>query len=240
MIIYLIRNKINGMCYVGQTTRDLQKRINEHRSGSASSKNTYIGRAIKKYGKDNFDFSLIDKCGALDELNKLEVFYISLFNTLKPSGYNIALGGDNNLLSEAAKQQRKTRRHTEESKRKMSQKAKGIKKSEKHKKKISDTLRGRAPSTTTIEKIRRAALLRNGHTEKETEQKLLAPSKKALRRSKDYVSPYLSTEVVIEIKKLLDKGVKGSVIWKKFDISKSVVSKIKTGTTHRHIMLEKE
>ena len=53
--IYLIANKINNKQYIGQTV-NFKKRIKEHSYGRNDNKNSLIDRAIKKYGKNNFDF----------------------------------------------------------------------------------------------------------------------------------------------------------------------------------------
>lgn len=56
-----------------------------------------ILNAIRKYGAENFTVIQIDCALSLDELNALEPFYIQLFNTLKPNGYNLDSGGKNYL-----------------------------------------------------------------------------------------------------------------------------------------------
>lgn len=72
MVIYVLKNKINGKQYVGQTTRNLKQRIAEHKS----SKDTCIGQAIHKYGLENFEISIIEKCKTIEELNEREIFLI--------------------------------------------------------------------------------------------------------------------------------------------------------------------
>lgn len=49
-------------------------------------------RAIRKYGLDNFEFSVIEEC-AIIELDEKEEFYIQQYNTVIPYGYNMSLGG---------------------------------------------------------------------------------------------------------------------------------------------------
>lgn len=95
MIIYLCENKINSMKYIGQTIYSLKKRISVHKS---TKKETYFSHALKKYGIDKFKWKVIEKCNTKEELDKKEKYYISKFNTFKPNGYNMTLGGDKGTL----------------------------------------------------------------------------------------------------------------------------------------------
>lgn len=85
--IYKITNLINGKSYIGQSIH-IKRRWNEHKKQNA---NSLIGKAIKKYGKKNFVFEVLEEvskndCELLDEL---EAMYIHSFNTITPNGYNI-------------------------------------------------------------------------------------------------------------------------------------------------------
>ena len=54
-IIYAGENLLTHKIYVGQTVRSLKKRIIEHKSNNVS----LIGRAIQKYGEENFVWVII-------------------------------------------------------------------------------------------------------------------------------------------------------------------------------------
>ena len=97
MIIYLIRNRITGKSYVGQTTRPLEKRWQEHLH---SHEQFRIARAIRKYGKEHFEISILAETDNLEELNRLEIEYISKRKTLSPDGYNLSVGGGQCLFAE--------------------------------------------------------------------------------------------------------------------------------------------
>ena len=99
MIIYIITNKINGKNYVGQTTRTLNERIAEHRSCIK----TAIGKAIQKYGWENFEVVVIEECTTIEQLNEREKFWIAKYNSIAPNGYNLTEGGNNGLLSEMSR-----------------------------------------------------------------------------------------------------------------------------------------
>ena len=86
--IYKITNTKNNKSYIGITTRNLKKRWEQHKVAD-----TYIGRAIRKSGEENFLFEELDKATSLNELVELEKGYIKLFDSLK-NGYNQSIGGD--------------------------------------------------------------------------------------------------------------------------------------------------
>lgn len=93
MIIYIIKNKINGKMYIGKTTKNLEERKKEHLSSKFEYTHSLIHRAIEKYGSDNFDFSILKECSSSEELNESEIFFIKEFDSIK-KGYNIGSGGD--------------------------------------------------------------------------------------------------------------------------------------------------
>ena len=80
----------SGKCYIGQTTRPIHKRLEEHESG----KSTYcraIYNAIQKHGWDNFEKDWYE-CPDND-LNKHEELMMEVLGTLSPNGYNLMEGG---------------------------------------------------------------------------------------------------------------------------------------------------
>lgn len=91
-IIYIHKNKINGKCYVGQTCRKLETRWGKNGCNYTKTNNLKFYNAIQKYGWENFEHYIIDKCNNLKDAYKLEQFYIELLDTFK-NGYNSTLGG---------------------------------------------------------------------------------------------------------------------------------------------------
>ena len=87
MIIYKITNNLNGKVYIGQTTRSLAARIYEHIHNHSR-----VGKDMVKYGRDNFDISVIDNAKTKEELDDLEIFWIAWYNSTQ-NGYNILRGG---------------------------------------------------------------------------------------------------------------------------------------------------
>ncbi len=90
-VVYLILNLLNGKRYVGQTVQPLKKRFNAH----ASCKTMPIGKAIRKYGKENFYCGVIKSCASKEELDYWEKFYIvALKSKNRKIGYNRTDGGE--------------------------------------------------------------------------------------------------------------------------------------------------
>ena len=54
-IIYQLKNKINGKIYIGKTTQSVMTRFHKHCHASLKDSNTLIHKAIRKYGKENFE-----------------------------------------------------------------------------------------------------------------------------------------------------------------------------------------
>lgn len=98
--IYLIRNKINGKCYVGQT-QSLRKRLRSHyhiyKKGGNGRMILY--EAILKYGKENFEILILATLKVYNKkaLDYLEKKYIKEYNYYK-HGYNQTEGGDGGIL----------------------------------------------------------------------------------------------------------------------------------------------
>jgi group I intron endonuclease len=124
----MITNKLNGSRYVGQTVRTLSERWARH--CDAHSDCHYLRSAIEKYGKNNFEIKVIVRCNSLEEMNHRETYYIKLFNTMAPNGYNIVPGGNRGPS-------RKGQKNSEESKLKVAATLKGHSVSEDSRRKMS-------------------------------------------------------------------------------------------------------
>ncbi|MBQ3452306.1 MAG: GIY-YIG nuclease family protein, partial [Selenomonadaceae bacterium] len=92
-MIYKITCLLNGMKYVGQTTKSTEERFNQH----ASNKKSYIGRAIRKYGVENFSIEILEECDTCEQLNEREMFWIAALDCKHPNGYNFSDGGEGNV-----------------------------------------------------------------------------------------------------------------------------------------------
>ncbi len=99
--IYIIINKINNKIYIGQSI-NIEKRIKEHFWKAQNEKdisyNTAIHQAIRKHGKENFEWKVLEECN-IEDIDKLEQEYIEKYNSLVPDGYNILIGGQKNRVT---------------------------------------------------------------------------------------------------------------------------------------------
>lgn len=91
--IYRIINNINNKCYVGYTTGSFDVRMRKHKNDDTHL-NTILGRAIKKYGWDNFQCEIVEECDNKYDLLEKEKYYIRYYNSLTPNGYNMTIGGE--------------------------------------------------------------------------------------------------------------------------------------------------
>jgi group I intron endonuclease len=85
--IYMLKNKLNDNCYVGQSV-NIHKRWIDHKTPSKRSHGTVLARALSKYGCENFELIVLEYCSD-DKLNEREIYYI---DSLKPI-YNMNEGG---------------------------------------------------------------------------------------------------------------------------------------------------
>jgi len=96
-IIYKITNLVNGKLYAGQTIRSLGDRWADHKRDAKNGIDYPLYFAIRKYGIENFTIETVDSAKSLKELNKKEVFWIKILDSLTKNGngYNIHEGGQN-------------------------------------------------------------------------------------------------------------------------------------------------
>jgi group I intron endonuclease len=96
-IIYLITNIENGLAYVGQTTKTIDQRWTEHIYDAlgkhSRSRGSYLHHSLKKHGIENFKIELVRFCKDKEDLDFWEKNLIEEWHTVRPFGYNIALGG---------------------------------------------------------------------------------------------------------------------------------------------------
>jgi group I intron endonuclease len=96
-VIYRFKNKVNGKVYIGQTVKPLRKRVIQHMTNSRPTTKvhkTYFHNTLNKYGFENFDLIIVERCSSQEELNERETYWIAYYNsTDKRYGYNIDSGG---------------------------------------------------------------------------------------------------------------------------------------------------
>lgn len=89
--IYLITNLLNGHKYIGQTT-NLKRRWSQH--CRKTNNKSVIGKAINKYGKENFSLLVLDICD-IEDANEKEIYWIEKYGVfLNKYDYNCHIGGN--------------------------------------------------------------------------------------------------------------------------------------------------
>lgn len=96
-VIYCAVNVGNDKRYIGQTTRELKRRRNEHIAQANNGSELAIHQAIRKYGEDSFKWSAIDQAYNQEDLDEKEIYWIDYYDTFYTGGYNMARGGQFNL-----------------------------------------------------------------------------------------------------------------------------------------------
>jgi len=103
MYIYKITNLISKKVYIGQTIHQISERIKGHFCYKTKPK-SYISKAIKKHGKENFIVECIDTALDQIELDSKEIFWIRTYlATNSKFGYNLRQGGNGGKLHEETK-----------------------------------------------------------------------------------------------------------------------------------------
>ena len=173
--IYCIECAETNIKYIGQTFENFYRRWIFHKWNLKNNKhsNTYLQNAWNKYGEHNFKFYPIESFDINQKeiinkykLDELEQYYIRKYNTFE-NGFNLTTGGEKckmSPLSDEAKRKigEKNRinmlgkKHTEETKRLMSESHKGYIKTESHRRHLSESKRGKPISEEHREKCRLA------------------------------------------------------------------------------------
>ncbi len=174
--IYKIENLVNKKVYIGQSV-DLQTRFQSHANCSRRNLDTHLYRAIKKYGWESFSISILEEC-LVEELDDKERYYIAFYASIDPEkGYNKESGGS------------KFKKLSEETKQKMSEKAKGEgnpffgkKHSDETKERMSKIRQGRSPSDQAKKNISEGL---KGHKISEKTKKAISESNKGKKASEE-------------------------------------------------------
>jgi len=93
--VYLTICLVNGKCYVGShSTNDINCKRSKHYMGSG----LLIKKAMAKYSKKMFKRIILKNYSIVSDARQAEAYYIKLFDSLNPVGYNISPTGGHNML----------------------------------------------------------------------------------------------------------------------------------------------
>ena len=88
-MIYKITNNITNDCYIGYTSLTLEERFKKHRYNHKNG-DTYLYKAMRKYGFENFSIECLQEDGNLEEDENLWIGKINPKYNMRPGG----TGGD--------------------------------------------------------------------------------------------------------------------------------------------------
>lgn len=211
--IYRIYHKETGKSYIGQSV-DICKCIKEHFDWCNFT--MYIDRAIAKYGKDVFDWEILEICYE-PNLDFRECLWIDALGTLMPNGYNLKAGGANSRFSEATKKKMSEAQKGEksywygkkrplETRKRMSESHKGRIVSEETRRKISEGNKGKKLSPEQIEKT--ASKKRGKPLSLEHKRKLSEAGKRYWKNKRSSKMIYVTGRQVKDVLVILeDKGI---------------------------------
>lgn len=146
MIIYMAKNKVNNKIYIGQTIKTLEQRKAQHIATALSGNGFRFHNAIRRYGIDNFVWSIVEEVNDINKLSEREIYWIRFYDSYN-TGYNSTIGDLNPMHTEETKQYHDEIMRSEEVRNKIS---KSMKKriadgnffNEQHRKRISEKLKG--------------------------------------------------------------------------------------------------
>ena len=186
--IYLIIDLTNWKKYVGQHHYHIEGQLDPNYHGSG-----HIIKMIYKKRPETLKEVYLKTCYSQEELDECEKYYIKLFNTLYPNGYNLTEGGNGGVPSEETRRKLSEakkglqsgeknpmfgKHHSEETKQKIGGVHKGKHISEEQKKKLSVALKGRIMSDEHKKKIGEA---NKGKHHTEESKKKMSEAKKGLQ-----------------------------------------------------------
>lgn len=106
--IYKITDTTNNKIYIGQTSRDINRRFSDHKSRAIKSErpndiNCLLYQAMREHGTANFSIELLEEVeGTRYVGDKREAYWIAELDSINPEkGYNKDKGG--HIISEACR-----------------------------------------------------------------------------------------------------------------------------------------
>ena len=95
MYIYKIVNQTNHKIYVGQTVqKNPMMRWYGHTACARKGKHSHLYNSMRKYGIENFTWSVIDTADTLDDLNAKEKYWLDFYRA-ESDVYNAREAGNN-------------------------------------------------------------------------------------------------------------------------------------------------
>lgn len=223
--VYKIRNKISGKVYIGSSV-NIESRWRDHRAtlNSRTHNNRYLTRAWHKYGKDAFEFTIVEVVENEADLIQCEQKWIDTYESYsRRKGYNISKTAYSILGY----------KFTEEQKQKVAAALRGVPKSDEHRsniwknRKVTDEQRKRM---SEIGKRAKGRKITGVHSLRKSE---------AQRGSKNPSAKY-SEEQVINVRKDLANHLAMDDIASRNGMTYHAVYEIRKNLRWTHIRLDAE
>ena len=211
--IYLITDTTNGMKYTGKHHYHIEGQLDPNYHGSG-----VIIKNIYKKRPETLKEEYIKTCYSEEELCSDEQYYIEVFDTLWPNGYNLTKGGDGGEIPCEEIRKKISKAHkgkhlSDETKKKMSESRKGKHFSDETKKKLSESRKGKHLSDETKKKL---SELNKGRPSGMLGKKHSKESKKKISESlKGKPAHNKGIPMNEETKRKLSESLKGRIVWNK-------------------------
>lgn len=217
-----------GKIYIGQTN-NIKRRFNEYRSIRNVDNQPKLYNSLKKYGWKSHNFEIIEEC-EFDELLCRERYWQDFYDVIGENGLNCMLTKADNL----------PQRMSEETKKKISEKRKGVKgrkHTEETKKKISSAHKGKILTEKQLSTLRYYSNLMKGSENGMKGKRHSEESKQKIRESK------IGRKLSEETRKKISDSIKGEnhgMYGKKHtkETCKKISHKLKEGGFRAHIVLD--
>jgi group I intron endonuclease len=218
--VYQIKNTINKHAYIGSSV-DIHRRILKHKRtlNKGTHHNAYLQRSYKKYGAENFIYSVLLYC----DKTHTTYFEQTCVNALAPE-YNFS----NDVVSPMY-----GKRHSKEMREYFSKIRKGVPKSEEHKRKIGLAHKGKFVSDEIRKKISNSHADMSGENNPRYGAKLSNTTKKKISDATKGRIPWnKGIPRIEETKNKISDSLKGNTPWNK-GIPRSEDTKRKISETKR-------
>lgn len=173
--IYRATSKTTKKSYFGSTKSPFEKRKQSHKTTARKhTNNWHFHNAIRKYGWEDFEWTVVAMVGTQTQCEDLERWYIERYNTTdRRCGYNM----------------------TKDTRRGRWPSMKGKKFTEEHKKKIGNANRGKKHTAESLQKMSKAQMGRTawnkgkkGSPHSEETKRKMSESHKSSKKSADHIA----------------------------------------------------
>lgn len=212
--IYLSKNLVNGKCYVGQT-KDFNQRVKGHLLDAEKGKGFKFHAAIRKYGKENFSFEIIEECD--DEIaNEKEKLWIERFDAFT-RGYNMTSGVEFfEFSNEVIEKIRIANSNlTDEQKYIRGSAFRGKSLTEEHKQKLRESNLGKKPpphSEETLQKMSNSMKGKNSGPKSDEHKRKLSDAHKGKKLSEEHKEKLRNKPISEETRQKISIAGQGRVV----------------------------